>query len=115
MGDAASGAPHGAERTASPPRAISESQIAWGTAGGSPTLSPWGCSPRQAPLTRPSPRASIFGLGARCQYLLVTLNDESLESVKTYWFPRERRLLRPSAPFRKALSDATVPFGDPVA
>ena len=33
MGDAASGAPHGAERTAEPTRAASESQIAWGTAG----------------------------------------------------------------------------------
>ena len=33
MGDAAGGASRGAERTASPPRVLGESQIAWGPAG----------------------------------------------------------------------------------
>jgi hypothetical protein len=35
--------------------------------------------------------------------------------TKTYGLPRERRRLGRSAASRKALSGATVPFGDPVA
>src|SRR5712692_7156715 len=63
----------------------------------------------------PPPFDCSLWVSAKCQYLPVTLNAELLESVKIYRSPRERRPLRPSAAFRKALSSATVPFGDPVA
>lgn len=60
VGDAASGAPRGAERTASPARAVCESQIAWGMAGPLAHARTVGLLAVAGPPPRTAPRARMF-------------------------------------------------------
>jgi len=65
VGDAASGAPHGAERTASPTRAASESQIAWGTAGAFAGASTVGLLAASGPADPGLTSREYFRIGAK--------------------------------------------------